>query len=85
MCRRRHCGFGGGARWRLAVEGVRLVPPVDGIQRIMDGDVHHGKNPRFMERVHTPELVVQATSEAARGGRLVPVVLTAVTQDADEQ
>ena len=72
-CSRRHCSFGGRARWCLGVESVRLGPPIDRIQRIVDCDVHHGKDPRFMERVYTPGRIVQAGSEGGAGGSGVPV------------
>jgi hypothetical protein len=73
VCGRSYCSFGGGPRWRLGVQGVRLEPPLDRIQRIMDCRVHHGKDPRFMERVHTPIRIVQARSEGGAGGGLVPI------------
>ena len=38
-------------RFDLGVERVRTGAPVDGIQGVVDGHVHHGVQPRFVQRV----------------------------------
>lgn len=39
------------ARFGMHVERVRARATVYGVERIVDGDVHHGVNPRFVEWV----------------------------------
>ncbi len=73
MCSCGHGSFGGGAGWRPNVEGVWPEPPMDGIQSIVDRDVRHSQDPRFMEWIDAPRRIVQPGSEARASGSRVPV------------
>ena len=59
--RRSNRGIRRSARVRLRVEGVRARAAIDGIERIVDGDVHHRVDARFVEWVGEG-------GEARRGG-----------------
>jgi hypothetical protein len=60
-CRRSNGGIGRSARFRLHIEGVGTRATVNSIEGIMDGDVHHRVDARFVE------WVVEG-SDASRGG-----------------
>ena len=58
--RRSNGGIRRSARFRLHIEGVGTRATVDGIEGIVDGDVHHRVDARFVEWV-------VERSEAGRG------------------